>query len=67
MKSTGRFAIKNRVSLLFVFVAVFVVSVWGVSKIQINDNPVRWFKTDHEIRVADKVLNENFAGTYDAI
>lgn len=67
VKSTGRFAIKNRVSLLFVFVAVFVVSVWGVSKIQINDNPVRWFKTDHEIRVADKVLNENFAGTYDAI
>ena len=66
VKSTGRFAIKNRVSLLFVFVAVFVVSVWGVSKIQINDNPVRWFKTDHEIRVADKVLNENFAGTYDA-
>ena len=34
--------------------------------IEINDNPVRWFKASHEIRVADHVLNEHFAGTYDA-
>ena len=27
---------------------------------------MRWFKTNHAIRVADKVLNEHFAGTYDA-
>ena len=45
---------------------IFAVSVWGVTQIQINDNPVRWFKSDHEIRVADRVLNENFAGTYNA-
>ncbi|WP_290623803.1 MMPL family transporter [Kangiella sp.] len=48
------------------FVAVVALSVWGITQIQINDNPVRWFKADHEIRVADKVLNEHFAGTYDA-
>ena len=35
-------------------------------RIQINDNPVRWFKANHRIRVADPVLNEHFAGTYDA-
>lgn len=49
-----------------VFVAVVALSVWGITQIQINDNPVRWFKADHKIRVADKVLNEHFAGTYDA-
>ena len=27
---------------------------------------MRWFKANHPIRVADKVLNEHFAGTYDA-
>ena len=35
-------------------------------RIEINDNPVRWFKESHRIRVADTVLNEHFAGTYDA-
>lgn len=51
---------------MFGFAAVFAISVWGITQIQINDNPVRWFKPDHEIRVADTVLNANFAGTYDA-
>lgn len=48
------------------FVAIIGLSLWGITQIQINDNPVRWFKSDHEIRVADKVLNDHFAGTYNA-
>ncbi len=48
------------------FIALFAVSVWGITQIQINDNPVRWFKSDHELRIADRVLNDHFAGTYDA-
>jgi predicted RND superfamily exporter protein len=43
-----------------------VVSAVGISRITINDNPVRWFRADHKIRVADRVLNEHFAGTYSA-
>ncbi|WJG10790.1 MMPL family transporter [Aliiglaciecola sp. LCG003] len=65
-RGLGKFASGNQRVLLSFFAILFVVSVWGVTKIQINDNPVRWFKQDHEIRVADKVLNENFAGTYNA-
>ena len=42
------------------------VSYYGIQQIEISDNPVRWFKQDHRIRVADKVLNQHFAGTYDA-
>lgn len=48
------------------FMLLVGLSVWGLTKIEINDNPVRWFKSDHKIRVADKVLNKHFAGTYDA-
>ncbi|TKB44430.1 RND transporter [Thalassotalea mangrovi] len=48
------------------FLLVLGLSIVGISKIVINDNPVNWFKQDHQIRVADKVLNEHFAGTYDA-
>ncbi len=45
---------------------VVLVSAVGIARIQINDNPVRWFRSDHSIRVADRVLNEHFAGTYNA-
>lgn len=65
-KKLGQVANTYQGSLLGLFAVVFGISVWGVTQIQINDNPVRWFKSDHEIRIADKVLNENFAGTYDA-
>lgn len=65
-KFLGRIANSHQGALLSVFAIIFGISVWGITQIQINDNPVRWFKADHEIRVADKVLNENFAGTYDA-
>jgi predicted RND superfamily exporter protein len=62
----GRFSTKKTKVILFSFILLFIFSIVGVSKIEINDNPVNWFKADHEIRVADKVLNEHFAGTYDA-
>lgn len=41
-------------------------SAWGISKIVINDNPMNWFEEKHPIRYADKVLNQHFAGTYEA-
>ncbi|MBU2978116.1 MMPL family transporter [Alteromonas sp. C1M14] len=65
-RGIGKLALSWRRGWLLVFAALFGVSVWGITQIQINDNPVRWFKADHEIRVADKVLNEHFAGTYNA-
>jgi len=62
----GRFAFA-RGGMITAATAVFLAfSVAGVLRIEINDNPVRWFKESHRIRVADTVLNEHFAGTYDA-
>ncbi|MEA2081722.1 MAG: MMPL family transporter [Elusimicrobiota bacterium] len=43
---------------------VMLIAVYGMSKIQINDNPVKWFAPSHPIRVADKELNKHFGGTY---
>ncbi len=43
-----------------------VFAVYGMSRIEINDNPVKWFKETHAIRVADRVLNKHFGGTYEA-
>lgn len=66
LRSTGAFSLARGRLLLLGFAAVFVFSVAGIAQIQINDNPTRWFKSDHRIRVADQVLNHHFAGTYDA-
>lgn len=61
-----KFTSKRPLIIVTAVVAIVAASIIGITKIQINDNPVRWFKEDHRIRVADKVLNEHFAGTYDA-
>jgi predicted RND superfamily exporter protein len=45
-------------------VVLLVLGIAGIMMIQVNDNPVKWFKEGHPIRVADQVLNEKFGGTY---
>jgi len=57
--------IYKRFRLVLVLALVAVgVAAYGISKININDNPMKWFSPDHSIRVADKVMNQHFAGTY---
>ncbi len=51
---------------LLLTVAVMGVSAYGITLISINDNPVKWFVSDHPIREADRVLNAHFGGTYGA-
>jgi hypothetical protein len=56
---------KRQSSLIIVLaLVVMVVSVFGIRKIIINDNPVRWFKQGHFLREADVAMNEKLAGTY---
>ncbi|MGB0894979.1 MAG: efflux RND transporter permease subunit [Parashewanella sp.] len=62
----GRFAINHNKLVLTVFAISAVLSIFGINKIQVNDNPINWFNSKHEIRIADKKLNQHFAGTHDA-
>jgi hypothetical protein len=66
LRPVGRGSLSWAKLLLVLFGIIFLASIYGITKIQINDNPVRWFEEQHEIRIADKVLNEHFAGTYNA-
>ena len=66
LRRGGKFAMQRGKLISGVAVLVIAISVAGIMRIEINDNPVRWFKASHPIRVADDVLNEHFAGTYDA-
>ncbi|MEE8561672.1 MAG: efflux RND transporter permease subunit, partial [Gemmatimonadota bacterium] len=62
----GPRAVRFPKTILAATAVVLSVSVFGITRIQINDNPVRWFRPNHPIRVADRVLNEHFGGTYNA-
>ena len=50
--------------ILAVAMVVLVVAGYGISRIVVNDNPVKWFEPSHPIRRADTVLNKYFGGTY---
>ena len=60
----GYFAFHHAKLVVAAALAVLVIAATGMSEIRINDNPTKWFKQSHPIRVADKVLNEHFGGTY---
>ncbi len=66
LESLGAFSYKHSKMILGFMVLILAVSGYGINKINVNDNPVKWFTKDHPIRVADKVLNEHFGGTYTA-
>jgi len=66
LKKVGRFSVVRWRVVLGGAVLLSVVAVLGITRIQINDNPTRWFAPKHPIRVADRVLNDHFGGTYSA-
>ncbi|NCD32245.1 MAG: RND transporter [Spartobacteria bacterium] len=66
MEWLGSFSYMNYRIILALTVLIIGVSVAGVMRIHVNDNPVKWFTMSHRIRVADQVLNSHFGGTYTA-
>jgi predicted RND superfamily exporter protein len=55
---------KRARTIIFASMAVVVVAAVGLSMIVVNDNPVKWFKESHPIRIADVAMNKHLAGTY---
>ncbi|MDP3981746.1 MAG: efflux RND transporter permease subunit [Chlamydiota bacterium] len=64
LKGFGGFSLAKSKVILLVAVLILAVGIVGVGRIRINDNPVKWFKPYHKIRIADHVMNELFGGTY---
>ncbi len=62
----GGFTLYRAKAVLAVSLILLVAAGYGISRIAINDNPVKWFQKKHAIRVADRVLNDHFGGTYEA-
>lgn len=64
--ATGRTAYRRAKPIIAGLVVLLFISAWGISQIQINDNPVKWFAPEHPIRKADTALNAHFKGTHPA-
>lgn len=55
---------KHSKAIIILSIGTLIISIFGVKRIIINDNPVRWFKEGHPLRTADIQMNKNLAGTY---
>jgi predicted RND superfamily exporter protein len=55
---------KHYRAVLAVSVVIILIAAVGLKMIVVNDNPVKWFKSNHPLRVADVTLNRHLAGTY---
>ncbi|MCF8474959.1 MAG: MMPL family transporter [Emcibacter sp.] len=64
LNKTGRLTFSYAKLIVFGVFVLAIIAWAGMNRIVINDNPVKWFAPDHEIRIADRALNERFAGTY---
>lgn len=62
----GSFAIHRTKIAVLLVVAALVFGALGIGNIVVNDNPVKWFEESHPLRVADRIMNSRFGGTYDA-
>jgi predicted RND superfamily exporter protein len=66
LSGLGIFSQRQWKGILLTSLLLLVIALIGVSRIQVNDNPVKWFAESHPIRLADKLLNHHFGGTYTA-
>lgn len=63
LRRVGQFAVSKRVAVIIAGLLLVSLSIWGISKIRVNNNMVAWFKGGSDIRVADRVINDNLGGS----
>ncbi len=63
LRKLSSFGVYRPKSTVAVGLILFVFAVIGITKININNNMVKWFKYDSDVRTADRVLNKSLGGT----
>ncbi|MGE5177255.1 MAG: efflux RND transporter permease subunit, partial [Hyphomicrobiales bacterium] len=64
LRAIGAFAFGRARLVLIAVVLLLVAGAAGIARLRSDDNPVRWFRPGHPVRVADDELNARFGGTY---
>lgn len=60
----GRAAFGRARAVLVAALVLLALGAMGILRLRSDDNPVRWFRPGHPMRVADDALNRDFGGTY---
>lgn len=63
LSALGRTSIRHPRAVLGAGAILLVVIAFGIPKIRINNNMIRWFKSSSEIATADRVMNQKLGGT----
>lgn len=66
VRSLPATAARARRTVLAVLAAIAVAAIPQLTNIEVNDNPVNWFRAGHEVRVATERLNDELPGTFGA-
>ncbi len=66
LHAMGAVALGRRGLVIGGFAVLAVLSIPAIAQINVNDNPVNWFKPGSEVRVATEELNDRLAGTFNA-
>ena len=66
LRALGRVAVRRRVPVVIGFGVLALAAVPAITAIEVNDNPVNWFKPSSEIRQATVALNDRLPGTFGA-
>ena len=64
LRRIGNVAFGRAPTVLLISVVLVAVGLAGLIQIRVNDNPVKWFKESHPMRIADAAMNRLFGGTY---
>lgn len=64
LQAVGAFAWARSRAVIAGFAVLAGLGVLGISLLQVNDNPVKWFRDGHPLRQADAAMNAQFGGTY---
>ncbi|MFO7850264.1 MAG: MMPL family transporter [Spirochaetia bacterium] len=58
-----RYFSRRRLGLVFFSLVIVGISLFGISKIVVNNSMIEYFEYDSEIRRSDRFLRENFSGS----
>lgn len=64
LRAIGGFAWGRSRLVIAGFIALTITGVYGITLLEVNDNPVKWFQERHPLREADAAMNRLFGGTY---
>jgi len=64
LRKLGEVSLSKSKVFIITGVILLALAIYGVTTLSVNDNPVKWFKKHHPIRIADRELNKLIGGTY---